>query len=99
MGDAGDSLALLGDGGKADKIGIWDDIEAVYMADCYHIDGIEMVPTSPDAARDLVAQSAVVKDIMPPPFVDSILAITNQEPREFEAIVTDLERHRYLEMA
>ncbi|MEM7075207.1 MAG: glutamine synthetase family protein [Pseudomonadota bacterium] len=66
---------------------------------CYHIPGIEMVPTNLYAARDLTKGAPEIREILPARFVDNYLAIVTQELQEFETIVTDLERRRYLEMA
>ncbi|MDZ4735364.1 MAG: glutamine synthetase family protein [Rhodospirillaceae bacterium] len=66
---------------------------------CYETPGAESVPMTLDAALAVARDSAAIREVLNPEFVDNLIRIGDFETGIFRAQVTDLERRRYLEMA
>jgi len=65
----------------------------------YHVENLDKVPRTLEEAADLADKTPAIREILPAPFVDNLLAIARHEVGIFRERVTDLELRRYYEMA
>jgi glutamine synthetase len=69
------------------------------VGNCYETPGVESVPKTLDDALAATRDSAPIREVLTPDFVDNLIRIGDFETGIFKEQVTDLERRRYLEMA
>lgn len=65
----------------------------------YHAAGLDHVPRSLEEAADLADATPVIREILPPAFVDNLIDLARYECSIFRETVTDLELRRYYEMS